>query len=113
MPEQLEAVGKACTNKVSSTVCAGKDSEDSERLEKFFPGVVKPGELTRPEKVEILISTRQGRLAPQRMMMSGDLVLWDGPLGKTVSGVHPDCTPLIDPLCMFHESGFQDSRGSP
>ena len=63
---------------------------DSERLERFFPGVVKPGELIRPGKIELLISTREGRLAPQRMMRCGDLVLWDGPLGKTVSGVHPD-----------------------
>lgn len=37
---------------------------DSERLEKFFPGVVKPGELARPKTIELLISTREGRLAP-------------------------------------------------
>lgn len=61
----------------------------SERLEQFFPGV-KPGELTRPEKVDLLISTREGRLAPQRLQRVGDLVLWDGPLGKIVSGAHPD-----------------------
>ena len=61
----------------------------SGRLEKFFPGV-KSGELARPKRVELLISTREGSLAPQRLQRVGDLVLWDGPLGKTVSGVHPD-----------------------
>ena len=43
---------------------------DSGRLEKYFPGFVKPGELIRPSKVELLISTREGRLAPQKMMRS-------------------------------------------
>ena len=61
----------------------------SERLEKFFPDV-ESGELARPEEIELLISAREGRLAPQRLQRIGDLVLWDGPLGKTVSGVHPD-----------------------
>lgn len=60
-----------------------------EQLEQFFPGV-KPGELARPEKIDLLISTREGRLAPQRLQRVGDLVLWDGPLGKTVSGAHQD-----------------------
>ncbi|KAL0165741.1 hypothetical protein M9458_037585, partial [Cirrhinus mrigala] len=61
----------------------------SERLEQFFPDV-KPGELARPKRIDLLISTREGRLAPQRLQRVGDLVLWDGPLGKIVSGVHPD-----------------------
>ncbi|RXN11482.1 gag-pol fusion poly [Labeo rohita] len=61
----------------------------SERLEQFFPDV-KPGELARPKRIDLLISTHEGRLAPQRLQRVGDLVLWDGPLGKIVSGVHPD-----------------------
>ena len=61
----------------------------SKRLEQFFPGV-KPGELSRPDKIDLLISTREGRLAPQSLQRAGDLVLWDGHLGKTVSSVHPD-----------------------
>ena len=79
---------------------------DSERLEKFFPGVVKPGELTRPEKVELLISTREGRLAPQRMMRCSDLVLWDGPLGKTVSGVHPELFEDIEVTARHSSTHF-------
>jgi len=59
------------------------------QLQKFFPEV-KTEELVRPEKIELLISHREGRLAPQRMKRVGDLVLWDGPLGKTVGGAHPD-----------------------
>lgn len=62
---------------------------DSECLEHFFPGV-QPGELSRPESVDLLINTREGRLAPQRLRRIGDLVLRDGPLGKMVSGVHPN-----------------------
>ena len=69
---------------------------DLKRLEKFFPGVIKPGELTRPEKVELLISTCEGRLAPQQMMRRGDLVLWNGPLRKTISGVHRDLFEYIE-----------------
>lgn len=59
------------------------------QLQKFFPEV-KAEELIRPEKIELLISHREGRLAPQRMKRVGDLVLWDGPLGKTVGGAHSD-----------------------
>lgn len=39
--------------------------------------------------MELLISHREGQLAPQRIRVVGDLVLWDGPLGKTVGGTHP------------------------
>lgn len=60
-----------------------------ERLCKFFPGVEKK-ELVRPEEIELLISHREGRLAPRWIRRTGDLVLWDGPLGKTVGGTHPD-----------------------
>ena len=38
----------------------------SERLEQFFPEV-ELGELARPEKIDPLISTREGRLARQRL----------------------------------------------
>ena len=38
----------------------------------------------------MLISHREGKLAPQRIRVIGDLVLWDGLLGKTVGGTHPD-----------------------
>ena len=80
---------------------------DSERLEKFFPGVVKPGELTCPERVELLISTWEGRLAPQRLMTCGDLVLWDWCLlGKTVSGVHPHLFEDIEVTALHSSTHF-------
>ncbi|XP_077480924.1 uncharacterized protein LOC144092035 [Stigmatopora argus] len=60
-----------------------------EKLKGFFPDVSLE-DLHRPEQVELLIGHREGRLAPQRVKVIGDLVLWDGPLGKTVGGTHPD-----------------------
>lgn len=64
------------------------------KLKKFFP-----------EVDELLISHREGRLAPQRVKVIGDLVLWEGPLGTTVGGAHPDT------LCLLHEdSSCQISR---
>ena len=69
---------------------------DSERLERFFPGDVQSGDLRRPDKVEMLISAREGRLAPRQMRRHGDLVLWDGPLGKTVSGAHPELSEVVE-----------------
>jgi hypothetical protein len=59
------------------------------QLQRFFPEV-KLEELVRPKEIELLISHREGRLAPQRVKVVGDLVLWDSPLGKTVGGAHPD-----------------------
>ena len=50
-----------------------------EQLKKFFPEV-NLGD----QSIELLISHREGRLAPQRVRVIGDLVLWEGPLGKTV-----------------------------
>lgn len=41
-------------------------------------------ELERPEEAELLISHREGRFTPQRVKIINDLVLWEGPLGKTV-----------------------------
>ncbi|XP_077470984.1 uncharacterized protein LOC144085517 [Stigmatopora argus] len=60
-----------------------------EELKGFFPEASLE-DLHRPEQVELLIGHREGRLAPQRVKVIGDLVLWDGPLGKTVGGTHPD-----------------------
>lgn len=60
-----------------------------EKLKTFFPDV-QLEDLKRPEEVELLISHREGRLAPQRLKVIGDLVLWESPLGKTVGGAHPD-----------------------
>ena len=65
------------------------------RLGRFFPNV-KREDLERPRSIELLISAREGSLAPNSMERNGDLVLWDGPLGKTVSGVHPDLFEKVE-----------------
>ncbi len=80
----------------------------SKRLEQFFPEA-KPGELARPQKIDLLISTREGRLAPQRLQRVGDLVLWDGPLGKIVSGVHSDLFEEVEVTTWQSETHFAHS----
>lgn len=66
-----------------------------EQLQKIFPKVAL-GELVRPETIDLLISHREGRLVPQPVKREGDLVLWDGPLGKTIGGAHPDLFESVD-----------------
>lgn len=77
-------------------VCYGLDSiaevnrhVSAKRLQKIFPDVPLH-ELVRPTKIKLLISHKEGQLVPQKVRSVGDLVLWDGPLGKTVGGSHPD-----------------------
>ncbi|XP_023808028.1 uncharacterized protein LOC111946916 [Oryzias latipes] len=60
----------------------------AEQLQKFFPDV-QLAELERPREIQLLISHREGQIAPQKVKSVGNLVLWDGPLGKTVGGTHP------------------------
>ncbi|XP_070408825.1 uncharacterized protein [Nothobranchius furzeri] len=59
------------------------------KLKKIFPDVTLQ-DLIRPREIQLLISHKEGRLVPQKVRSIGDLVLWDGPLGKTVGGTHPD-----------------------
>ena len=68
---------------------------EPEKLKTFFPDV-QLEELKRPKEVELLISHREGRLAPQRLKVIGDLVLWESPLGKTVGGAHPDLLEEVE-----------------
>lgn len=65
------------------------------QLKKFFPNVSSE-ELVRPTKIDLLISHREGRLVPQPTKIVGELVLWDGPLGKTVGGTHPNLFEAVD-----------------
>lgn len=78
------------------------------QLQRFFPEV-KPEELVRPKEIELLISHREGRLAPQSVMVVGDLVLWDIPLGKTVGGAHPDLFEEIDVAAYESKTHFARS----
>lgn len=66
-----------------------------EQLQRFFPDVAT-NDLIRPETIVLLISHREGRLVPQPIKVEGDLVLWDGPLGKTVGGTHPELFEEVD-----------------
>lgn len=59
------------------------------KLQKIFLDVPLK-ELTRPREIQLLISHKEGQLVPQKVCSVGDLVLWDGPLGKTIGGMHPD-----------------------
>lgn len=70
-------------------------SVSAEQLQKFFPDVPRD-ELVCPTKIDLLISHREGRLVPQPIKIVEDLVLWDGPLGKTVGGTHPNLIETVD-----------------
>ena len=67
-----------------------------QQLQKFFPDV-SIEELVRPKEIHLLISHREGQLAPQKIRTVGDLILWDGPLGTTVGGCHCE---LFEELAM-------------
>lgn len=59
------------------------------KLQRIFPDVPLK-DLARPKEIQLLISHKEGQLVPQKVCSVGDLVLWDGPLGKTIGGTHPD-----------------------
>ncbi len=79
-----------------------------EQLKKFFPEA-ELKDLKRPDSIELLISHREGRLAPQRVKVVGDLVLWDSPLGKTVAGAHPDLFEEVEMTAHKSETHFARS----
>ena len=103
------------TEKAHELVCYGLDeiarvhrSIRPEQLQKFFPET-RLEDLNRPEHIELLISHREGRLAPQRVKVIGDLVLWEGPLGKTVGGAHPDLCEEVNMAAHTSETHFARS----
>ncbi|KAL1254331.1 hypothetical protein QQF64_016560 [Cirrhinus molitorella] len=79
-----------------------------EQLKTFFSGV-QLEDLKRPKTIELLISHREGRLAPQRVKVIGNLVLWEGPLGKTVGGAHSDLFEKVDMAVHKSETHFARS----
>lgn len=90
------------TEKAHQLICNGLDeivkvhrNITPEQLNNLFPEA-DLDELKRPDKIELVISHREGRLAPQRLKIVGDLVLLDSPLGKSVAGVHPDLFEMVD-----------------
>lgn len=77
-------------------VCYGLDSiadiqrhVSAKKLQEFFPDIPL-SDLARPREIHLLVSHKEGQLAPQKIRTVGDLVLWDGPMGKTVAGTHPE-----------------------
>lgn len=78
-----------------------------QQLLKFFPDA-SINDLVRPEKIELLIGHREGRLVPQPVKVVEDLVLWDGPLGVTVGGAHPDLFEQVE--LEGHRSGTHFAR---
>lgn len=97
------------TERAHELVCYGLDEiakvHRPEQFKKFFPEV-KLEDLKRPKTIELLISHREGRLAN---WVIGDLVLWEGPLGKTVGGAHPDLFEKIDMAMHKSETHFARS----
>ncbi|KAJ8278530.1 hypothetical protein GJAV_G00088610 [Gymnothorax javanicus] len=77
-------------------ICYGLDSiadihrhVSAKKLQEFFPDVPL-SDLVRLREIQLLVSHKEGQLAPQKIRTVGDLVLWDGPMGKTVAGTHPE-----------------------
>ncbi len=103
------------TEKAHQLVCYGLEeiarvhkSVSPEQLKKFFPEV-DLAELRRPGKIELLLSHREGKLAPQRIKIVGDLVLWDSPLGKIVGGAHPELFEAISMTAYESKTHFARS----
>lgn len=73
------------TERAHELICYGLDeiarvqSSNYNNSRSFFPDTSLE-DLHRPERVELLIS-REGRLAPQRVKVVADLILWESPLG--------------------------------
>lgn len=82
-----------------------KFTNKAEQLKKLFPDTVLEN-LQRPERVKLLISQSEGRLAPQRVKEVGDFFLWESPLGKTVGGAHPDLREVMDVAVYESETHF-------
>ena len=103
------------TERAHELVCYGLDEIAQvhrairpEQLKKFFPETSLE-DLRRPERIELLISHREGRLAPQRVKVIGDLVLWEGPLGKAIGGAHPDLFEEVEMAAHTSETHFARS----
>ncbi|KAB5567602.1 hypothetical protein PHYPO_G00234660 [Pangasianodon hypophthalmus] len=103
------------TERAHQLVCYGLDEIANvhrairpEQLKKFFPETSLE-DLTRPKHIELLISHHEGRLAPQRVKVIGDLVLWEGPLGKTVGGAHPNLFEEVDMAAHTSKTHFARS----
>ena len=95
-------------------VCYGLDKiadvhrhVSAQKLKQIFPDVPLK-ELFRPRQIQLLISHKEGQLVPQKIRSAGDLVLWEGPLGKTIGGTHPDLFEKV--TLMAHTSKTHFAR---
>lgn len=78
------------------------------KLQRIFPDVSLK-DLTRPREIQLLISHKEGQLVPQKVRSVEDLVLWDGPLGKTIGGTHPDLFEEVTLMAHTSETHFARS----
>lgn len=78
------------------------------KFQSIFPDVSLK-DLTRPKEIQLLISHKEGQLVPQKVRSVGDLVLWDGPLGKTIGGTHPDLFEEVTLMAHTSETHFARS----
>ena len=60
-----------------------------ESIQKIFPTETIE-ELTRPRQIDLLIGICEANLLPQIKKITGNLVLFEGPLGKVIGGSHPN-----------------------
>lgn len=102
------------TLKSHQLICYGLDKiaevhshVPAQKLLKIFPDVPLQ-DLVRPREIQLLISHKEGQLVPQKVRSIGDLVLWDGPLGKTIGGTHPDIFEEV--VLMAHTSKTHFAR---
>ena len=78
------------------------------KLQKIFPDVPLK-DLARPREIQLLISHKEGQLVPQKVRSVGDLVLWDGPLGKTIGGTHLDLFKEVTLMAYMSKTHFARS----
>lgn len=102
------------TLKSHQLICYGLDKiaevhrhVQPDKLQKIFPDVPLK-DFIRPREIQLLISHKEGQLVPQKIRSIGDLVLWEGPLGKTVGGMHPDLFEEV--TLMAHSSKTHFAR---
>lgn len=84
------------TLKSHQLICYGLDK--IEEVHRHVPAVkvtedlpgCSPQRTHKTKRNQLLISHKEGQLVPQKVRSVGDLVLWDGLLGKTIGGTHPD-----------------------
>ena len=89
------------TLKSHQLICYGLDNiadihrhVSAKELQEFFPEIPL-SDLARPREIQLLVSHKEGQLAPQKISTVGDLALWDGPMGKRVASSHSELLEVV------------------